>query len=89
MRYLITLAIGYTIPSLFNRPEVVYLALAIAAGLMLGLLVAMLTVGPSPRKGEPTAQPVRKPAPKRKPRRPNYQTQSGTDIYNYPQGAYA
>ena len=88
MKNIIMLAIGYAIPTLFNHPEVVYMTLSIAAGLVLGLLVAMLIVGPSPRRAKPAAAPGRRPV-QRKPRKQNFQVQHGIEIFNYPQGAMA
>ena len=84
MKHIIMLAIGYAIPTAISHPDVICMTLAIAAGLALGLLVAMLAFGPSPRKAKPTVAPVQ-----RKPRKQNFQVQHGIDIYNYPQGAMA
>lgn len=77
-----------------THPNLFYLALSILAGFLLALLVALLTVGPSPRKQAPTVeQPARKTmqrkATKRQPKKVNFQIQHGIDIYNYPQGATA
>lgn len=88
MKHIIMLAIGYAIPTLFNHHEVVYMTLSIAAGLAMGLLVAMMIVGPSPRRAKPTVTPVRRPV-QRKPRKQNFQVQHGIEIFNYPQGAMA
>jgi ABC-type anion transport system duplicated permease subunit len=82
-----------------THPNLFYLALSILAGFLLALLVALLTVGPSPRKQAPpvqtpakrqanVTQAARKTA-KRQAKKTNFQNQHGIDIYNYPQGAYA
>lgn len=77
-----------------THPNLFYLALSILAGFLLALLVALIFVGPSPRKQAPSVeQPARKmaqrKATKRQPKKTNFQIQHGIDIYNYPQGACA
>jgi len=83
-----------------THPNLFYLALSILAGFLLALLVALLTVGPSPRKQAPPVQtPAKRQAnvtqttarktTKRQPKKTNFQIQHGIDIYNYPQGATA
>ncbi len=85
MKYIITLIVGYYLPALVNHINL-DMILGIAAGVLLGLLLAMLFVGPSQKSKTVTPKVNRKPrkiieqaAPK------NWQF---TPI-NYPQGAYA
>jgi len=79
-----------------THPNLFYLALSILAGFLLALLVALVFIGPSPRKQAPTVeQPARKTAQRKATKRqPKKQSQSqmqyGIEIFDYPttQGAY-
>ncbi len=62
MKYLITLLVGYLLPSVAAHINL-DVVLGIAAGVLFGLLVAMLLVGPTPT-------PVTKPAKVAKVRKP-------------------
>lgn len=93
MKYLITLIVGYYAPSILTHINLDML-LGIIAGLVLGLLCALVFVGPTPTKlDDRQPQAAQQPQPRRKrttPRNRN-QIQYGVEIFNYPvaEGAMA
>lgn len=88
MKYLITLIAGYYLPSMAQHISL-DVVLGITAGVLFGLLVTMLFIGPTPTPAP--KQPV-KVAKVRKPRRiieqPAPKEWTFTPV-NYSQGAYA
>jgi len=88
MKYLITLIAGYYLPSV--APYInLDIVLGITAGVLFGLLLAILFVGPTPKQ-KPVTRKINRTA--RKPRRiieqPAPKEWTFTPI-NYSQGAYA
>lgn len=87
MKYILTLILGYLLPNVaaYINLDIV---LGIAAGVLFGLLVAMLLVGPSERAQvtrEEDQQNAQKPEnSKRRKRREPYQIQHGIKVFNYP-----
>ncbi len=84
MKYLITLFVGYLLPSVSQHVSL-DVCLGIAAGVLFGLLVAMLFVGPTPTPPPQPATPkvnktVRKP---RKIIERPAKVQYGLSIFNY------
>ena len=93
MKYLITLIVGYYAPSILTHVNLDML-LGCFAGLALGLLCALVFVGPTPGKFDnrprlavEQAQP--QPQRKRTVARKRSQVQYGVEIFNSPQAQYA
>ena len=89
MKYILTLIAGYLLPSISQHVSL-DVCLGIAAGVLFGLLVAMLFVGPTPRKPERAITPRVKT--QRRPRKIIEQTAPQGWTFtpvNYPQGACA
>lgn len=96
MKAISIFAIGAIVSNMATtHPNLFYLALAILAGFLLALLVALVFIGPTPRpptvttppKQQTNATQARKVA-KRQGKKQS-RMQLGIEIVNYPQGAMA
>lgn len=79
MKYALTLIAGYYLPSVAAHISL-DVCLGLAAGVLLGLLVAMLLVGPTPKPVTPKVKTQRRP---RKIIEQPAKTQYGLNIFNY------
>ncbi len=81
MKYALTLVAGYYLPSVAAHISL-DVFLGILTGVLFGLLVAMIAIGPTPAQKQPA-----KVAKVRKPRRiieqPTPKAQHGLNIFNY------
>ncbi len=87
MKYILTLILGYLLPNVAAYINL-DVCLGIAAGVLFGLLVAMLLVGPSERtqveQEENRQNTQKRDKSKKRKRREPYQIQHGIKVFNYP-----